>query len=283
LRQAIVRAQRAGRLGAVLFLDLDRFKMINDSLGHAMGDRLLRQIAGRLRTFVRPGDLVARLGGDEFTLLFDDVEPSDMDRTAKRVQRGLSHPFLLDDREIYASASIGVALGDAGYQSPEDLLRDADLAMYKAKSIGRARYQVFDTAMRDRAHTRFWMETDMRGALERGEFKLLFQPIVTLESGLVHGFEALLRWDHPERGIINPMEFIPLAEETRQIVPIGAWVLREACWYVRRWQRANPKAGPVRISVNLSAQQLGPNLLGEVKDSLTESSIDPRSLGREST
>ena len=243
---------------AVLFLDFDDFKAVNDSLGHAAGDHLLGEIAGRLRTCVRPGDVVARLGGDEFTLLLEEITGlPDAEHAARRIQDSLATPFSLEGREILASASIGVALSDPDHGQVQDLLRDADLAMYHAKQQGRARFQVFDVAMRDSAEARSGMEADLRNALERDEFRLVFQPIVELESGRVHGFEALLRWHHPKRGVILPLDFVPLAEQTGLIIPIGRWVLQEACRHARGWQETFPAAAGLRISVNLSAEQLG--------------------------
>jgi diguanylate cyclase (GGDEF)-like protein/PAS domain S-box-containing protein len=244
---------------AVLFLDFDDFKAVNDSLGHEAGDRLLREIATRLRGAGRPDDLVARLGGDEFTVLLEEVSgPEDVERAARRIQRALASPLPLQGRELHVTLSIGAALGESGdYQRPEDLLRDADIAMYGAKAAGPSHYQLFDVPMRARAHARLEMLTDLRNALEREQFRLLYQPVVELKSGRLRAFEALLRWHHPSRGVIQPADFIPLAEETGLIVPIGAWVLAEACRQARRWHCSSPRASPVKISVNLSAGQLG--------------------------
>ncbi|MFI5311245.1 MAG: putative bifunctional diguanylate cyclase/phosphodiesterase [Gemmatimonadales bacterium] len=270
---------------AVVFLDFDDFKLVNDSLGHAAGDEMLVQVASRLQSFVRPGDVVARFGGDEFTLLLEDVGgASALEGAARRIINCLAAPFVVHGREIFASASVGVAPGDANYERPDDLLRDADIAMYRAKAQGRSRFQLFDVAMRDSARERFGLESDLRNALDRGELRLVFQPIVELDSGRVHALEALLRWDHPTQGVIQPLQFIPLAERTGLIVPIGAWVLREACLQARRWQEAIPGAAPVRISVNLSAIQLdSPRIADEVKEVLELTGLDPRSLGLEIT
>ncbi len=284
--QALERVRRdSGYQFAVLFLDFDDFKVVNDSLGHAQGDRLLRGIAERLHGCLRPGDVVARLGGDEFTVLLEEVAGvADAEHAARRVHRALATSFDLEGRDVFVSASIGVALSSPGYERPEDLLRDADIAMYRAKERGRSRHQVFDIAMREWAHARFGMEADLRGALERGEFHLAFQPIVKLDTGRVYGFEALLRWHHHGRGIIPPPEFIPLAEQTGLIVPIGAWALREACWHAGRWRRAYPRAGLVRVNVNLSARQLGhPRLVDEVRRALSEAQLEPGCLGLEIT
>src|SRR5947208_8567542 len=231
---------------AVLFIDSDKFKAVNDNLGHGAGDRLLTEIAGRLRTCVRPGDVVARLGGDEFAVLLEDiVGPADAEHAARRIQDALAAPVAFEGREIVATASVGVALSRPGYTESQDLLHDADLAMYHAKQQGGARFRVFDVIMRESAQARASMEADLRNALERQEFRLVFHPIVELHTGRVHGFEALLRWHHPERGVIPPLEFVPLAEETGLILPIGAWVIAEACRYGRRWQDAFPAAGPL--------------------------------------
>jgi len=265
---------------AVLFIDFDDFKAVNDNLGHAAGDRLLMEIAGRLRTCVRPGDVVARLGGDEFTLLLEEISGlPDAEHAARRIQAALVAPIAIEGREIVATASIGVALSEPDYGQVQDLLRDADLAMYHAKEQGRARYQVFDVAMRDSAQARFGMEADLRTALEHGDLHLVFQPIVELQTGGVHGFEALLRWHRPKRGVILPPEFVPLAEQTGLIIPIGRWVLQEACRQARGWHDAFPAAGPVRISVNLSGKQLAhPGLADDVRAALQDAGLSPSRL-----
>ena len=270
---------------AVLFVDLDGFKAVNDRLGHAAGDRLLAEIAGRLRTCVRPGDVVARLGGDEFTLLLDEITGlADGERAARRIQDALAVPVSLAGGDIVATASIGVVLSGSQYAQPEDLLNDADLAMYHAKQQGRARFQVFDIAMRDSAQARVSVEADLRNALERQELRLVFQPIVQLETGSVHAFEALLRWHRPEQGVVLPPEFVPLAEQTGLILPIGAWVLHEACRYARRWQDALPASAPVRVSVNLSAKQLGhPGIVDEVRTAFQDAGLAPSCLALEIT
>jgi diguanylate cyclase (GGDEF)-like protein/PAS domain S-box-containing protein len=242
---------------AILFLDFDDFKAVNDSLGHHAGDRLLVEIATRLQSAGRPGDLVARLGGDEFTVLLEEISgPADAERAARRIQQALAAPVLIQGREFFITASVGAALGDEGYRRPEDLLRDADIAMYHAKAGGPAHYQLFDLPMRERAQARLEMQTDLRNALERNQFRILYQPVVELKTGRLRSFEALLRWHHPTRGVVMPTEFIPVAEATGLIVPIGAWVLAEACQQAARWHRASPRTSPIRISVNLSPRQL---------------------------
>jgi diguanylate cyclase (GGDEF)-like protein/PAS domain S-box-containing protein len=284
-------AQALGRLRrepdyrfAVLFLDFDDFKMINDSMGHLAGDRLLVEIARRLRAQARPGDLIARLGGDEFTVLLEDVAGSpDVEHAALRIQRSLAAPIQLQGREIFITTSIGAALAGPGYRQPEELLRDADVAMYHAKAQGHAHFKVFDLPMRERAQARLGILTDLRQALDRGEFRLLYQPIVDMQTGRIRAFEALLRWHHPVRGEIQPSEFIPLAEESGLIVPIGAWVLGEACWQALHWRRAAPREEPVRISVNLSVKQLQPRLVEDVRRALAGAGTDPPTLQLEIT
>ncbi|MBI2072681.1 MAG: diguanylate cyclase, partial [Gemmatimonadetes bacterium] len=216
LDRAIKRTRRRSEyLFAVLFVDLDRFKLVNDSLGHGVGDQLLAAISLRLKSCVRPGDVVARLGGDEFTILLEDIRGvNDATRVAERIQAELKEPFIFDGREVFTSASIGIALSTAGHERPEYFLRDADTAMYRAKTRGKARYEMFDEAMHARAVAQLQLETDLRRALERAEFRVRYQPIVVLSSGQITGFEALVRWQHSERGLIAPGEFIPIAEET---------------------------------------------------------------------
>jgi diguanylate cyclase (GGDEF)-like protein/PAS domain S-box-containing protein len=265
---------------AVLFIDGDHFKAVNDSFGHSAGDRLLVEIAARLRASVRPGDVVARLGGDEFTLLLEDVTgPPEVEHAARRILDSLAAPFSLEGREVRATVSMGAVLSEPHYQEAQDMLRDADLAMYRAKKRGRACFQVFDAEMRNWAHARSGMEADLREALARDEFRLAFQPIVELETARVRGFEALLRWHHAKRRMVLPTEFLPLAEQTGLIIPIGAWVLRAACRYARSWQNAVPGADPVRISVNLSAKQLAhPNIVDDVRTALQDAALAPASL-----
>jgi diguanylate cyclase (GGDEF)-like protein len=286
LQLALARAGRhEGYCFAVLFLDLDRFKVINDSLGHVVGDKLLVGIARRLETVVRPGDTVSRLGGDEFTILLDDLgDAGEAEVVAGRLLRELAMPYNLGGHEVFISVSIGVALSANGYQRPEDILRDADTAMYRAKQLGKARYEVFDQTMHARAVDRLEMERDLRRSVERRELFLQYQPIVSLDTGAVRGFEALARWRHPERGVIPPAKFIPIAEETGMIIPIGIWVLGEACRQIRRWQELYPADEPLTISVNLSGKQfMQRDLLEQVEAVLRQTGLDPCSLKLEIT
>lgn len=286
LERAIARANREENyLFAVLFLDLDRFKVINDSLGHIVGDQLLIAIARRLETCLRSDDLIARLGGDEFAILLEDFKDTNYaTQVAQRVQNELMQPFYLDGHEIFAATSIGIAFSTNGYQLPQELLRDADTAMYHAKALGKSRYQIFDTAMHIRAVALLQLETDLRRALQRHEFQVHYQPIVSLQNQKLSGFEALLRWNHPERGLISPAEFIPVAEETGLIIPLGEWVLREACHQMQIWQDKFPAATDLTISVNISGKQFSqPNLVKQIGNILQQTGLDPRNLKLEIT
>ncbi len=286
--------RRKDHLFAVLFLDLDGFKMINDSLGHLIGDQLLVGVANRLEKCLRSTDTVARLGetftvarlgGDEFTILLDDIkETSDADRAAERLMTSLSAPFVLAGKEVFTSVSIGIALSNVVYEQPEEMLRDADTAMYRAKSLGKARYEVFDADMRASVMARLQLETDLRRAIEREEFRNFYQPIVALESGLMVGFEALLRWQHPTRGLVGPEEFIFVAEETGMIRELGWWSLREACRQMSEWRALSDTHLQLTMSVNLSAKQLlQPHLVEEMKALLYEQALPPENLKLEIT
>ncbi len=286
LSRSLGRAQRrADYRFAVLFIDLDRFKVVNDSLGHTVGDELLRAITRRIERCVRPGDTVARLGGDEFTILVDDIgSPSDATRVADRIQRELTQPFSVSGHEVFTSASIGIALSASGYEEADDLLRDADIAMYRAKALGKARYEVFDTAMHARAKALLELETDLRRAIERNELRLHYQPVVSLETGCIAGFEGLVRWQHPQRGLIGPAAFVPIAEETGLIIPIGRWVLQEACRQMRQWQDRFPALRDLTISVNLSGKQFAQaRMVDDVGQALKESGVAPGRLRLEIT
>ena len=270
---------------AVLFLDCDRFKVVNDSLGHLVGDQLLIAVARRLESCLRSVDTIARLGGDEFAIILENIEQiSDAATVAERIHQELTSPFYIDERKIFINASIGIVQGAKDYDRPEKLLRDADTAMYRAKELGKARYQMFDAAMHARAQKTLNLETDLRLAVERQEFSLHYQPIVSLITGSIIGFEALLRWNHPEKGFVSPAEFIPVAEETGLIVPIGMWGFREACRQLRAWQNQHLTRQPLTISVNLSVKQFSqPDLLDQIDRILTETQLDSRSLKLEIT
>ena len=285
LAHALARTERRPQHVAVLFLDIDRFKVINDSLGHHVGDHVLQELARRLADCVRPEDTVARLGGDEFAILLEDLDDVEgATAVAERVAQGLETPFEVEGREIVVTMSAGVALNTRRPISPDELLRDADMAMYRAKSKGRNRCEVFDTDMAAPAIHRLDLELDLRSAVARDEFRLLYQPVVHLESGRVAEFEALVRWQHKDRGLLSPEAFIGLTEETGLIIPIGQWVLTEACRQARVWQEQRASDPPLTISVNLSARQLqDPNLVALVSRVLTDSGLDPRSLKLEIT
>jgi|GEM_PF-1558987 len=299
LGRAIARASREQEyVFAVLFLDLDRFKVINDSLGHAVGDQLLLSVAQRLESCLRPGDTAARLGGDEFTLLLDDISHIDNAmRIARRIQELFHKPFEVQQQRVFSTASIGIAICNERehpihYQQPEDILRDADTALYRAKASGRACHEVFDEAMRTRAISRLQMEAELRHALEHEEFRAYYQPLVDLRSGDIIGFEALARWQHPERGLIAPEEFVSLAEETGLIVALDEWVLRESCRQLQEWQELIEKRTvtgqteeqPFIVDVNLSNRHFSdPCLVDKIKSILDEFKLPPRALNLEIT
>lgn len=275
LTNAIDLTRRREQYGfALLFMDLDRFKNINDSLGHVLGDEMLISVGRRLQRALRPGDAVARFGGDEFAVFLDDVSSVvGAVRVASRIQKDLSQPFQIGAHEVFTSASIGITLSERRYNEPGDMLRDADIAMYRAKAQGCGRHELFDTAMRTRAVRLLEMETDLRKALERREFELHYQPIVDLLDHQIDGFEALIRWRHPQLGLLYPAEFLSVAEETGLIVPIGDWVLNEACSQILRWQQ-DGLSDSWAVSVNVSGKQLSqPDLASHVNEILQENGV----------
>jgi diguanylate cyclase (GGDEF)-like protein len=266
----------------VLFTDLDNFKIINDSLGHEAGNQLLVAVAKRIKDCLRPEDTGARLGGDEFTILLEEVDSvSEAVRVAERIAEVLQPPFALDRHEVFSTTSIGIALSSPLQKQPADLLRHADLAMYRAKHKGKDRYEVFEPSMSTYALERLRLENELRRALERGEFKVCYQPVVALEGGRIAGAEALVRWEHPSRGLLLPEDFLSVAEEMSLILQIGEKVLREACEQIRNWQERYPSKPPLMVSVNLSPKQLfHPELVAEI---LAETEICAESLQLEIT
>jgi diguanylate cyclase (GGDEF)-like protein len=329
LGQAFARVKRHPNYQfAVLFLDLDRFKVINDSQGHRTGDRLLVAIARRLLTCLRPGDTAARLGGDEFVILLEEIQGVDEAiAQAKEIEKAIERPLYLEGNKVSITASIGIALSSDEYQWPGDILRDADIAMYRAKALGKARYEVFTSAMHTQAVALMHLEHDLRHSVEQlnsrysmmdmgfssiGDnsgfseidrkldrhkssifssklecpFTVYYQPIISLKSGLVVGFEALVRWLHPERGLVSPMEFIAMAEETGLIMPLGLWVLSESCSQIIKWQNLKLPAANSRltVAVNLSGRQFSrPESIEQIKQVLQETGVDTRCLKLEIT
>jgi diguanylate cyclase (GGDEF)-like protein/PAS domain S-box-containing protein len=286
LRAAMAKARRdPQRLTAVLFLDVDRFKIVNDSLGHPAGDALLVQISTALTAALRPSDIISRVGGDEFAILLEGGhDVADAVRVAERVHERLSGPLLLEGHEIFITASLGIAICTPDYERPEDLLRDADTAMYRAKASGRACHVIFHRGMHHSVVARLKLETDLRRALERGELCLDYQPFVALADGQVVGFEALLRWHHPQRGLLLPEEFLAVAEETGLLVPIGSFVLTEACRFLHGLEERHPGPRPLTLSVNLSHKQFfHPDLFAQIEAALALSGLAPACLGLEIT
>jgi diguanylate cyclase (GGDEF)-like protein len=264
---------------------MDRFKVINDSLGHLAGDQLLIAVGKKVSSCLRPGDTVARLGGDEFAILLENIsDVSDAVDVAERIRMELAHPILIAGNTVFTSVSIGIAPSASGYERPEQVLRDADIAMYQAKARGGACYEIYDSRMHAGVIARLQMEADLRQAVDRHEFVLHYQPIMDLQTSRLIGFEALIRWNHPRQGMIYPLEFIPLAEETGLIGPIGEWVLFEACRRLQRWQLQYPQDPPLTMSMNISGKQFSRSDLVEVLTRiLLETSLSPDSLALEIT
>ncbi len=287
LQHAITTSQR--RAGtpfyAVLFCDIDRFKVINDSLGHLIGDQVLVMVGRKLIDCVRPGDTVARLGGDEFAILLENIgDPAHAIEVADRAKRSLSTPLSIKGNDIYPSLSIGIAIDTDWYERPEQPLRDADIAMYEAKDRGNASYEVFDAEMHANILNRMQLETDLRGAVDRKEFILYYQPIIDLKVQQLTGFEALVRWNHPTRGLVYPLEFIPLAEENGLISQIGEWILHEACRELKRLQVQYPHQPPLTMSINISSKQFAhQDLVSMLSGFLVETEVDPHSIALEIT
>ena len=283
LDQALARGHRHGGSVGVLFVDLDRFKVVNDTLGHSVGDEVLIRIGERLRVAMRPEDTVGRLSGDEFVVVCDDMKPVDLLYVAGRVAAAIEVPLPLYGRETVITASIGIA-SVAGGGRAEDVLRDADVAMYRAKERGRARIEVFDEAVRARILERLETEHLLRRALDRDQFRVHYQPIVRVDTGALVSFEALVRWNHPERGQVAPNEFIPLAEDSGLIIPIGRWVLREACARLSEWRAESPALSTAQVSVNLSAKQFNnPDIVATVAEALSLASLPADALTLEIT
>ncbi len=266
--------RRSGEAFAVLMIDVDRFKVINDSLGHLAGDAFLVALAGRITECVREVDTVARFGGDEFAILLDDVsDVKDATRMTERLLKALDSPFVVEGKEVFASLSIGITMMSERYTRADELLRDADAAMYRAKAEGGRRYHVFDVAMHANVVAQLHLEGELRRALERNEFRVHYQPIVSLTRSQVHAVEALVRWQHPERGLLSPADFIPLAEETGLIRPLGRWVFRESCRQLGAWQRAG--FGGLMMSVNVSAREFAdPELTQQIEEAAKDAQVD---------
>jgi diguanylate cyclase (GGDEF)-like protein/PAS domain S-box-containing protein len=286
LRLTIARAKRRRDLRfAVLFLDLDRFKLINDTMGHMAGDQLLVGFARRLEKCLRPGDTIARVGGDEFTILLEDLaDESEAVTVAERIHQELKLPFNLCGRDVFSTVSIGIAPGSLGYDQPDQILRDADTAMYRSKSLGKARHEMFDEEMHARSTDLLRLENDLRQAQEQNQFFVNYQPIVALDDFHVCGFEALVRWQHPERGLISPQDFIPVAEEGGQILQIGRWVLLEACHQMKRWHEKFPSDESLYMTVNLSVKQFAqPDFIDQVRLILEATGLEAKYLKLEIT
>jgi diguanylate cyclase (GGDEF)-like protein/PAS domain S-box-containing protein len=293
LGQSLKRVKSTGGRFAVIYIDLDRFKIINDSLGHAAGDTLLKTITARVLECLKMptagprsgGPTFARMGGDEFTILLESVhDDEELTTLADKIQQIISQPMLIDGHEVYTTASIGLKISCGKEPTAEDLLRDADTAMYRAKTTGKARHVVFDQRMHEDMMRQMRIESDLRRVLERGELSLVYQPIVRLEDGSLRGFEALVRWHHPERGVVSPIEFIPLAEETGLIVPIGQWIIDEACKTLGDWHRLFPETADVTMSINLSRRHLPePNLPDHIRQAIGRNGLAPGSLKFEIT
>jgi diguanylate cyclase (GGDEF)-like protein/PAS domain S-box-containing protein len=286
LRLALARHRRRPRGAlAVCCLNLDRFKVVNDGLGHGMGDEMLVALARRLEACLRPGDTVARLGGDEFAILLEEVaDVGQALRVAERIHLELRAPFRARGHELFATATLGIALAAPCHEQAEELLRDAATALHRGKRRGQGRSEIFDESMHSLAAARLQTETDLWRALQRHELRLLYQPMVALDTEKVTGFEALVRWQHPRRGLLLPEEFIPLAEEMGVSAPLGAWVLREACRAAGEWQRSFPRAVPISVSVNLSARQFAQSdVLALAAEALAESGLAAASLRLELT
>ena len=289
IETAITRAKQnpIHRYG-LLYIDLDRFKLINDSLGHLMGDRLLVAVSGLLQKCVRTKDTVARLGGDEFVILLDGINNlQEVTAIGDRIQQELRSPFLLDGQNIFTGASIGIVFSSVEYRNAADLMRDADIAMYRAKDNGKARYAIFDRTMYDETVRLTELENNLRLALQRGEFVMHYQPIMSVDSNILVGFEALIRWEHPQQGFISPLEFIPIAEDTGLILEIGEWLLREACQQLQTWRRRFaliPQMKNLRMSINIASQQLQePKFIKKLDQILAETGLDGSFLRLEIT
>ena len=286
MSRAVERANKISDYNfAVLFIDLDRFKVVNDTMGHEMGDKLLVDLSNRLKECVRAVDTLARLGGDEFAILLDHItDPKLALEIAERIQSSLSQPFDLDGQEFFTSASIGISFSALGYESPEDILRDADTAMYRAKANGKARHEVFDLGMHTRAVESLKLENDLRQGIERGEIHAYYQPIMSLQDDSISGFEALARWEHPERGLISPVDFITLAEETGLIVPLGMKILKDSCRQLRDWQLKYRTEKPLTMSINLSGKQFAQkDMVEEIRKVIRNAELDPECIRLEIT
>jgi diguanylate cyclase (GGDEF)-like protein len=285
LENALARTKRNGKQIAIIFCDLDNFKVVNDTFGHEAGDQLLVNVAERLQSTLRPGDTSARIGGDEFVVLLEDLDRiDDAESVAARIIEQMALPFLLEGHELFVSASIGAKLSTSSLDRPDDLLRDADIAMYRAKANGKARYEVFDGTTDQVDPDRLELEGDLRGAIERDELRVYYQPIWELATRRMIGVEALLRWEHPQRGLLSPATFVPLAEQIGLILPIGRWVIDQACRDARSWHTRYPSPSPLRMSVNLSTRIFErPELIDDIGQTLRDTGIDPAYLNLEIT
>ncbi len=270
---------------AVLFLDLDDFKVVNDSLGHMVGDQMLKMLTQRLQITLPTNYTIARFGGDEFIILIEDVKSnSEVITVAQQIHQTLTSPYLLNEQQVFINASIGIALSNDRSQTPQDLLRDADTAMYQAKNKGKGCYALFSVEMHHNAIQRLELESELRRAIEQQEFILYYQPIVSLQTGILTGFEALIRWRHPTRGMISPVDFIPIAEATGLIVSLGKWIFKEACRQLKIWQAKFPEYISLKMSINLSSKQLKDyQLIEELDEIFEEIGVDPRDIKLEIT